>query len=380
MERAPRPVNEAERLAVLGRCGLLGSPGEAEFDRITALACAIADTPMAAMTLVDRDWVWVKSSRGLADVRQTPRDGSLCAHAILQTTPTELTDTSSDPRFADNPLVAGAPGVRFYFGVPLIVGQGQAIGTLCVLDRKPRVLSPGQRQSLVDLSKVLVALIEARNDRLRMREGIETERRRIAQSLHDQAGQDLAALKMLAHSLTSRDERARDPAEVGAQMTRVIADADAALHELIADLRPAELDLLGLDAAARSLIRRFEQTTGLAIDLTIEGNWSRIGDPQSTALYRMLQECLTNVVKHSNATEARVRLLADQESWRLVVEDDGRGFDTRAGLAPNSFGLAGIRERAGAFGGLVVVDAGPGRGTRIDIALPVHGAQMTGVS
>ena len=96
MERAPRPVNEAERLAVLGRCGLLGSPGEAEFDRITALACAIADTPMAAMTLVDRDWVWVKSSRGLADVRQTPRDGSLCAHAILQTTPTELTDTSSD--------------------------------------------------------------------------------------------------------------------------------------------------------------------------------------------------------------------------------------------------------------------------------------------
>jgi signal transduction histidine kinase len=382
MERAPRPVNEAERLAVLGRCGLLGSPGEAEFDRITALACAIADTPIALMTLVDRDWVWVKSSRGLPDVRQTPRDGSLCAHAILQTAPTELADTSSDPRFADNPLVAGAPGVRFYFGVPLIVGQGQAIGTLCVLDRKPRVLSPGQRESLVNLSKVLVALIEARNDRRRMRDGIEAERRRIAQSLHDQAGQDLAALKMLAHSRTSRDERARDAAEVGAQMTRVIADADAALHELIADLRPAELDLLGLDAAARSLIRRFEQTTGLAIDLTIEGNWSRIGDPQSTALYRMLQECLTNVVKHSNATEARVRLLADQESWRLVVEDDGRGFDTRAGLAPNSFGLAGIRERAGAFGGLVVVDAAPGRGTRIDIALPVHvhGAQMTGVS
>jgi len=304
--------------------------------------------------------------------------------------------------------VTGPTGVRFYFGVPLVVAEGRAIGTLCVLDRKPRQLNSTQKDSVVNLAQVLVALIEARNDRRRLEatldpgsgtdpdlqhanemlrslnarinEGIETERRRIAQSLHDQAGQDLAALRMLAHSLISQDERARDPAAVGAQMKRVIADADAALHAVIADLRPAELDLLGLDAAARSLIRRCEQTSGLAVDLTIGGDWTGIGEPESTALYRMLQECLTNVVKHSDATEARVQLLSDDGLWRLVVEDNGRGFDTRTTPAPDSFGLAGIRERAAACGGLVVVDAAPGRGTRIDIALPAHGARIAEVA
>jgi signal transduction histidine kinase len=408
MERAPRPVDEAERLAALARYALLDSPREAEFDRITALACVVADAPIALMTLVDRDCVWLKSNCGLPGVLPAARDGSLCGHAILQPGPTEVTDLSRDERFADNPLVTGPTGVRFYFGVPLVVAEGRAIGTLCVLDRKPRQLNSTQKDSVVNLAQVLVALIEARNDRRRLEaaldpgsgtdpdlqhanemlrslnarinEGIETERRRIAQSLHDQAGQDLAALRMLAHSLISQDERARDPAAVGAQMKRVIADADAALHAVIADLRPAELDLLGLDAAARSLIRRCEQTSGLAVDLTIGGDWTGIGEPESTALYRMLQECLTNVVKHSDATEARVQLLSDDGLWRLVVEDNGRGFDTRTTPAPDSFGLAGIRERAAACGGSVVVDAAPGRGTRIDIALPAHGARIAEVA
>jgi signal transduction histidine kinase len=408
MERAPRPVDEAERLAALARYALLDSPREAEFDRITALACVVADAPIALMTLVDRDCVWLKSNCGLPGVLRAARDGSLCGHAILQPGPTEVTDLSRDERFADNPLVTGPTGVRFYFGVPLVVAEGRAIGTLCVLDRKPRQLNSIQKDSVVNLAQVLVALIEARNDRRRLEaaldpgsgtdpdlqhanemlrslnarinEGIETERRRIAQSLHDQAGQDLAALRMLAHSLISQDERARDPAAVGAQMKRVIADADAALHAVIADLRPAELDLLGLDAAARSLIRRCEQTSGLAVDLTIGGDWTGIGEPESTALYRMLQECLTNVVKHSDATEARVQLLSDDGLWRLVVEDNGRGFDTRTTPAPDSFGLAGIRERAAACGGSVVVDAAPGRGTRIDIALPAHGARIAEVA
>ena len=408
MERAPRPVDEAERLAALARYALLDSPREAEFDRITALACVVADAPIALMTLVDRDCVWLKSNCGLPGVLRAARDGSLCGHAILQPGPTEVTDLSRDERFADNPLVTGPTGVRFYFGVPLVVAEGRAIGTLCVLDRKPRQLNSTQKDSVVNLAQALVALIEAHNDRRRLEaaldpgsgtdpdlqhanemlrslnarinEGIETERRRIAQSLHDQAGQDLAALRMLAHSLISQDERARDPAAVGAQMKRVIADADAALHAVIADLRPAELDLLGLDAAARSLIRRCEQTSGLAVDLTIGGDWTGIGEPESTALYRMLQECLTNVVKHSDATEARVQLLSDDGLWRLVVEDNGRGFDTRTTPAPDSFGLAGIRERAAACGGSVVVDAAPGRGTRIDIALPAHGARIAEVA
>jgi GAF domain-containing protein len=115
--------------------------------------------PIALVSLVDDDRQWFKAQCGLDGVTSTGRDLSFCAHAILQQGIFEIPDTLDDPRFADNPLVTGAPFMRYYAGVPLIERGGMPLGTLCVIDRKPRRLIKRQRQQLEDLAASVVGLI-----------------------------------------------------------------------------------------------------------------------------------------------------------------------------------------------------------------------------
>src|SRR5262245_25874458 len=116
MGAADLPANEAQRLAALERAGILDTPPEAPFDTVAQLAASICDVPIALVTLVDRDRQWFKAKVGLA-VPQTPREQAFCAHAILDDAPLVVRDALTDARFADNPLVVGNPGIRFYAGV-----------------------------------------------------------------------------------------------------------------------------------------------------------------------------------------------------------------------------------------------------------------------
>jgi PAS domain S-box-containing protein len=167
MRAPPIPANEAERLADLYDYGLLDTPAEKVFDEIAALAASICGTPYAAVTLIDRDRQWFKAVHGLR-ATQTPRDESVCGHAILERELFEIGDLRSDQRFADNPLLNGDPKLRFYSGTPLASARGNAIGMLCVLDSQPRTLTGVQRQSLRQLADVLMAVVEAgRQTRLR---------------------------------------------------------------------------------------------------------------------------------------------------------------------------------------------------------------------
>jgi diguanylate cyclase (GGDEF)-like protein/PAS domain S-box-containing protein len=148
---------EAERLAALGELGLLDTPPEERFDRITRLAAAMAGTPIALVTLVDHDRQWFKAKLGL-DLAETPRGHSFCAHAIIDADADGLLvidDTTEDPRFADNPLVLGPPLMRFYAGTVIHSPDGHAMGTLCVIDRRPRHLTAAQRQALTDLGAMV---------------------------------------------------------------------------------------------------------------------------------------------------------------------------------------------------------------------------------
>ncbi len=158
---APLPADEAERIKALLECGVLDTPPETEFDELTALAAAICGVPTAVVSLVDNDRQWFKSRVGLS-AEETPRDLAFCAHAILSPEVMIVTDALLDPRFREHPLVTGEPQIRFYAGAPLVAPTGLAIGSLCVIDRIPRHLTNCQLDTLRDLSRHVIALLEAR--------------------------------------------------------------------------------------------------------------------------------------------------------------------------------------------------------------------------
>lgn len=158
----PTPSNESSRLAALLRFELLDTPAEAMFDNITALAAQICETPIALISLVDAERQWFKSRQGL-DARETPRELAFCAHAINGETLFEVENALLDPRFRDNPLVTGAPDIRFYAGMPLADSEGRNLGTLCVIDRQPRQLSVQQKGALKLLAQQAINLFELRS-------------------------------------------------------------------------------------------------------------------------------------------------------------------------------------------------------------------------
>jgi len=159
---AALPKSEALRLNVLKGYSILDTLAEQAYDDLTLLASHICDTPIALVSLVDRDRQWFKSKIGI-DAEQTPRDQSFCAHAILEPENVfVVNDAATDSRFQDNPLVTGAPHIRFYAGASLVSPTGEAIGTLCVIDDHQRGLSERQQQALQALARQVMAQLELR--------------------------------------------------------------------------------------------------------------------------------------------------------------------------------------------------------------------------
>jgi anti-sigma regulatory factor (Ser/Thr protein kinase) len=161
-------TDEAARLKALHHYRILDTDPEQAFDDLTLLASQICGTPMALISLVDEDRQWFKSRIGI-DVAETARSISFCAHAIQKPELMIVPDTLSDGRFRDNPMVVGDPHVRFYAGAPLVTREGEALGTLCVIDREPRTLSQGQKDALDALRRQAQAQLELRRNLVELR-------------------------------------------------------------------------------------------------------------------------------------------------------------------------------------------------------------------
>ncbi|GGP75940.1 GAF domain-containing hybrid sensor histidine kinase/response regulator [Shewanella ulleungensis] len=158
MEPAKNTIDEANRLQALQHLHLLDSAPEEQFDHMTRFVQAYFNVPICLISLIDKERQWFKSKQGL-DVCETGRDESFCGHAIHSSDVFVVENTLSDPRFADNPLVTGEPNIRFYAGYPLQTAGGHRIGTLCIIDSKPRAFSYSDKQHLQDFGKIVEGLI-----------------------------------------------------------------------------------------------------------------------------------------------------------------------------------------------------------------------------
>ena len=168
----PLPHCEPERLRTLDRYAILDTPPESLFDHFTALAADLFQAPVALLSMIDSERQYFKSTFGLGDVCQTPRDVAFCAFTILGYQPLIVPDAALDERFQDNPLVTGPPYIRFYAGAPLTTNDRFNLGDLCVIDVVPRTFEASEATSLVRLASLATAAIEERFAAERLRREI----------------------------------------------------------------------------------------------------------------------------------------------------------------------------------------------------------------
>jgi PAS domain S-box-containing protein len=243
---------------------------------------------------------------------------------------------------------------------------GRRLYTVILRDVSERVRSETElRRSKDELGALANAANQAR----------EQEKTRIARELHDELAQALTALKM--DVAWARKRLPAELAELDRKLVRVeetLNETVAATRRIAADLRPMMLDDLGIAAAAEWLVENFTARSGVHCNLSLDISEEDIPRDHATALFRILQESLTNIARHARATAVDVAIFRGEHALGLEVRDNGQGFSGAIGGAPQTFGILGIKERALALGGQLTIDSSAGRGTRIEVCLPLEPA------
>ena len=198
----------------------------------------------------------------------------------------------------------------------------------------------------------------------------EQERMRVAREIHDDLGQALTALKMDVIGLLEKSRHSPDAAPMVDRILRTIDSTVTAVQRISSELRPSVLDDLGLFAAIESEAQLFEERTGIECELSLPAEPPELEKATATAIYRIVQEALTNVARHSGAGRVEIRVRERADELFLEIRDDGRGITPREVTDAASFGLAGIRERADMLGGMALIEGIAGRGTIVSIRMP----------
>ncbi|KQQ54405.1 histidine kinase [Pseudomonas sp. Leaf127] len=246
---APFPSNEDERALSLEHLRVLDSAPEAEFDDIVMLASALCDTPIALVSLVDRERQWFKACVGL-DARETHRDLAFCAHAILAPTDVLMVeDARLDARFQESALVLGPPYIRFYAGAPVIDDRGHALGTVCVIDTRPRTLTDAQQSALQALARQTASLLQLRL--------LRDQREHRAERLEKELAQAKALNQLTEQSLN----HAKRVSSLGMVTASIAHDFNNILQAL-----SASLQMIRLRARRPEDVERFSDTGLQAVD------------------------------------------------------------------------------------------------------------------
>jgi PAS domain S-box-containing protein len=243
-----------------------------------------------------------------------------------------------------------------------ITEQGERYFTVILRDVTERQRAEAElRRSREEIRELALAASSAR----------EQEKSRVARELHDELGQALTALKIDVSWLRDHLPEAAGPVKGKLGSMQLLLDGTvAAARRISSELRPLMLDDLGLVAACDWLVQNFVQRTGGACELVIGKGDLDLPDPYATAVFRVLQESLTNAARHSGATQVEVLLERDADAVMLTVRDNGQGFRAGEARKPGSYGLTGLRERAALLDGEVSIESAAGRGTVIELRLP----------
>lgn len=344
MRADPHPMN-LQRLTALQEFGIMDTPPETEFSEITDLLADLLEVPVALITFVDNDRQWFKANTGL-DFTETPVDQAICAHALLQNDLLEIPDTLEDPRTADNPLCLGPDGVRFYAGQPMVTRAGLPLGSLCVLDRKPRQLSPVQRRLLRVMADQIMRQLELR---------VALEAQNVLQSEADHrvknSLQSMSAIVRI-YTRTVRDGAALEA--LGAIQRRI--DAVAALHEeLQNDDGSASVDSAAYLTRVMNLL---QESAPANISFRTRFAPAMLRSDQAANLAMIISEFTANSIKHAfpDGIEGEISVhldLTETGFFRLECADNGVGQETddQPRSRTSGIGLSLVSAAAASLGG-----------------------------
>ena len=361
---------------------ILDTPPEAVFDETVALAARLCDTPVSLVSLVDESRQWFKAKVGTS-LCETAREHAFCHRTIQHTGPYVVEDACLDPTLVDNPLVTGGPRIRFYAGVPLELSDGARIGSLCVIDSRPRQLSPVQLDSLKALGRQLSSVLDHRyalevNRELRRRETAlheallhqaigDSQRRAVA--LHEGIAQDLVGGRMLLDGLITGARLPVEARERAQLLSELLGNAINDCRTVVAAEGTLALRDEGLAGALRHLAAPAADGSDL---LEIETRVATpLPAPLSTVwehhLYRIAELALRHARAQPNRTRIVLSLDTTPSGLRISVQDEGLPDDAHPG--PTGTLLETLRFRASLLGGAVRVERAADL-TRVTASVP----------
>jgi signal transduction histidine kinase len=304
----------------------------------------------------------------IEEIGPLPRTHGLLGAMLADPNPHRTDDIQSDPRFQWWP--AAHPVMRSFLGVP-VVAHGDVVAAFYLTDKIDAPTFSDADQQVIELlaAHAAVAIENARLFEASRELSIVEERNRLARELHDTMTQNLFSLSLTAEA--ARELVRSDPARAEEELGRVRAlarDTMAELRSIVFELRPARLEAGGLVVTLEKHVAIVARTYALEADLRVDGDESVVGPDEQLELFRIVQEALTNVVRHAEATKVVVELGLRPDHVTLVVRDDGRGFDPAArGIRARRLGLTSMHERADAIGGRCAIESAPGDGTAVRV-------------
>ncbi len=310
--------------------------------------------------------------RARAAIGPVPRGLGILGVLIEEARPLRLDDLTRDPRSVGFP--PNHPPMHSFLGVPVMT-RGVAFGNLYLAEKQPHGgFTEEDEETMVLLAAQAAVAIEnagsVQRDALRRAvQAQEVERRRLARELHDETGQALTSI-LLGLAAVERSESAEAAHAAAAALRELVVETLQNVRRLAVELRPSALDDFGLEPALRRLGQTVREGGELDVQVEARLGGQRLPADVETALYRIVQEALTNVVKHADARHVSIVLTRKQASVLVMIEDDGRGFDP-ARPSGAGLGLQGMRERVELLDGSFQVEAAPRTGTTLIVELPV---------